>query len=189
MKRSRHVALVLLGSAAAISGCDEQQQARENAIFQSLAECERFYDEGTCRTKAREAELQHAATAPKHQSKEACEAAFGPEACVAAPPPGQSEARDGSSGWFMPAMMGFMLGNALSRPMPLYQGTPAPGTPPGRQALYSGNSYVGATDTAANRRWNANAPAATGSRAALSVPASSRGGFGSTGRAYSGGGS
>jgi uncharacterized protein YgiB involved in biofilm formation len=187
MKRSRHVALALLGTAAALSGCDGRDA--EGTIFQSLADCRQFYDEDICRTKASEAETLHAQTAPKYQSKAACEAAFGGEACVETPtpPPGQ-EQQASSSSWFMPAMMGFMLGRALSPPVPLHYGPPSaagPAPQPGRQPVYSAGNYVGSAPAGATRaRWSANAPASP-RVAALAPPA--RGGFGATGRGYSGG--
>jgi uncharacterized protein YgiB involved in biofilm formation len=189
MKRSRNVALVLMGTAAvALAGCDERPP--EDAIFHSLADCRQYYDEDICRTKAGEAEQMHLASAPKYQSKETCEASFGADACVETPAqPAQGQEQASASSWFMPAMMGFMLGRAMS-PMPLYYGAPnAAGTQaggtPARQSVYSGNRQVGATEAASRQRWNAAAPATAASRtSALASP--TRGGFGATGRGYSG---
>jgi hypothetical protein len=83
----------------------------------------------------------------------------------------------------MPAMMGYMLGRSMSTPTPLHYGPPsAVGTPAERQqrSLYSGGGYVGSTSAASAARFNASAPAsATATRVAT-------GGFGSTGRSYSG---
>jgi hypothetical protein len=87
----------------------------------------------------------------------------------------------------MPAMMGFMLGRALSPPVPLYQGPPPAGAAPDRdqRPVYSGGRYVGAAPAATTRpRWSAGAPASP-RVAALAAP--SRGGFGATGRGYAGG--
>jgi uncharacterized protein YgiB involved in biofilm formation len=204
MKRSRNVALVIVG-AAALGGCGERSDSGET-VFQSLADCRRFYDEDICRTKTIEAEKLHTETAPKFANREACEAAYGQEACVetnvapsgqqttSSSSPSQTTTQTHASGggsWFMPAMMGYMLGRSMSTPTPLYYGPPsAVGTPEERQqrSLYSGGGYVGSTSASSPGRFNASAPAsATATRVATAPSSTSRGGFGSTGRSYSGG--
>ena len=93
----------------------------------------------------------------------------------------------------MPAMMGYMLGRAMSPPVPLYYGPPtAFGSPQERQqqSLYSGGGYVGSVSSGSTRStFNATAPASSSgpARVATSSSTTSRGGFGATGRSYSGG--
>ena len=207
MKRSRNVALVIVG-AAALGACGESSDPGET-VFQSLADCRRFYDEDICRTKTIEAEKLHAETAPKFANRESCEAAYGKEACVetnvassgqqtsssssSSSSPSSSHTSStthaGGGSWFMPAMMGYMLGRSMSTPTPLYYGPPsAVGTPEERQqrSLYSGGGYVGSTAAASASRFNASAPAsATATRVATAPSSTSRGGFGSTGRSFS----
>ena len=203
MKRSRNVALVIVG-AAALGACGESSDPGET-VFQSLADCRRFYDEDICRTKTVEAEKLHTETAPKFANRESCEAAYGKEACVetnVAPTgeqttspssPSQTTTQTHASGggsWFMPAMMGYMLGRSMSTPTPLYYGPPsAVGTPQERQqrSLYSGGGYVGSTAATGAARFNASAPASATATRVATAPSTSRGGFGSTGRSYSGG--
>src|SRR5262245_15411243 len=136
MKRSRNVALVIVG--AALGSCGDGANDPGETVFQSLADCRQFYDEDICRTKTKEAEQLHAESAPKFATRESCEAAFGKEACVQTEVPpaasaaspsssssGQTQtqtAHSGGGGWFMPAMMGYMLGRSMSSPQPLYYG-------------------------------------------------------------------
>ena len=53
------------------------------------------------------------ASVPRFDTLEACEAEHGEGAC-AAPTDEQAQAAGGGGGWFMPAMMGYMVGSMLA---------------------------------------------------------------------------
>ena len=130
MKRSTQVKLLLMGSATLIlSACGDD---KDNApVFTSIEECTKtgVYTEEFCKKGLEEAQQQHMKTAPRFQSKEDCEKAYGAGQCgfgPAAPQQQQQHASGGhsSSGeggsFFMPLMMGYMLGNMLNNNRPGY---------------------------------------------------------------------
>jgi uncharacterized protein YgiB involved in biofilm formation len=81
--------------------------------FQSVEECveENVYTRSACED-AYEASLEEV---PRFSTLEECEAEHGEGACTA-PTEEQAQAATGSSGgsWFMPAMMGYMVGSMMS---------------------------------------------------------------------------
>lgn len=110
MKKSRTIRLVLLGGAGlTLAACDEAPPP-DARFFADVTACSAVYDEATCRTAFAESQAEFAAEAPAFERKEACEAEFGAGNC---------ETRESASGgsFFMPMMMGYMLGNAFSRPV------------------------------------------------------------------------
>ncbi len=70
-----------------------------------------------------DARQQHAQTAPAFASRDACEAKFGLENCAETrqrpsadqiqPGEQQAAAQSGGGSWFMPAMLGYMMGRTL----------------------------------------------------------------------------
>lgn len=121
MKRSTQVSLVLLASVSAmasLSGCEQapEQVADNGGTFTSMAECVAVYDQQTCNTAQAAANKEHVQNAPKYNSQAACAAEYGQDMCRPA------SAYGGQSNVFMPMMMGYMLGSAMSTPAPLYYG-------------------------------------------------------------------
>ena len=136
MKRSTRVSLVLLASvsaAAALSGCEQSPQAPADngGTFANKAECVAVYDQATCDAADKLAQQEHLQNAPKFNDRASCVAQFGADMCQPASNYG------GSSNVFMPAMLGYMMGSAMSTPAPLYYG---PGSYRERERRGSGYS-------------------------------------------------
>lgn len=182
MKRSFRIRLVLMGSATAVlAGCDDPPQAA--GVFASVAECVQSgaYSEAECKTALETAKKDHPKVAPRYVSREACEADFGPGKCE---PPTQQQQQvvhdSGGGSFWMPLMMGYMVGKAMNGPggmfgQPLYRGNESfagPGT-------YSAGSWRTASNTPVADRTGLTT---VGSGARASTPQTttvSRGGFGS----------
>ncbi len=174
MKRSRSVALVMMGSGALVLSACEEQRVDAN-IFESVEQCIDAPGaiRSQCEAEYKVAAQQHAAVAPKYTDQAACEADFGAENCEVAPY--QSE---GGGSIFMPLMMGYMMGSMLG----------------GRGGAFSQPLYRSADDaknfrTADNRNVGANTGKTTVNRSAAGRPSTkaftvSRGGFGNTARSY-----
>lgn len=108
-KKSRTVRLVLLGGAGiALAGCDQSPPA-DARFFANADECARVLDRQTCETAFAESKAEFAAEAPKFSRKEECEAQFGAGNC--------EQAQSGIGSFFLPMMMGYMLGNAFRQPV------------------------------------------------------------------------
>jgi uncharacterized protein YgiB involved in biofilm formation len=110
MRRSRSIALLFMATAPfALTACDDSaKKPTPVGSFHNETECRasgQFSDE-QCQAAIRTAAEQYDARAPRYQSREECEAAHGAEACQPREHAGQS--------FFMPMMMGFMVGRMLS---------------------------------------------------------------------------
>lgn len=190
MKRSRVVRLALLGSASALAlaACEEAQDplADKRAFFEDPAQCALVYDEATCTAAFDQAKTEHVQSAPKFASREECEEKFGVGNCQwGAAQPGQQQASSGG-GFFMPLMMGYLVGNMMGRPG--FQ-QPVPPT--------SGSSSSSSSSTARTSSSFSSSPVYrdtsntvySGSRTlgttSVSAAPVSRGGFGSSSRSYS----
>ena len=165
-KRSNKVALVAMGmgvSAFALTGCEEKVDAFQ---FSSVDGCiaSSQFSEAECRERFQVAQAEHERAAPRYQSRADCEAEHGVEAC---------SPRQGSStgGLWMPLMIGWMMGNALSGPV-------------ATQPLYR-SSEAGKARTASGATVDAKrGPVSVAKTAAAKPPAGrvvARGGFGRTG--------
>jgi Predicted integral membrane protein len=111
MKKSKVVRLVLLGGAGmALVSCDQSPPA-DARFFANAEECARVYDQQTCERAFAESKAEFVAEAPKFSRKEECEAEFGVGNCETASSGG------GIGSFFLPMMMGYMLGNAFNRPV------------------------------------------------------------------------
>ena len=177
---------MLGASAIVLTACEERVETRVyETVEQCLANVEEHPDD--CRRNFEVASINHAETAPRYMSQADCEDEFGAGKCEersAAP----SNAEPGQGGsFFMPFMMGYMMGNALGRnysghvtPQPLYRplvnGTPGSFRTPGNVDV---GSAVGRTSV---RPSAVNAPVANAGQVV------SRGGFGARGAAMSSGG-
>jgi uncharacterized protein YgiB involved in biofilm formation len=106
-KRSRKAALVLMVPVAGVSlSACVQEPAAPAVVYETLADCQ---DAGVltreeCQASLDQAKALHSETAPKFDSRAACEADYG-----------QGQCQTTSSGFFMPAMMGFLAGQLLNR--------------------------------------------------------------------------
>ncbi|WP_447555157.1 DUF1190 domain-containing protein [Vreelandella sp. EE22] len=119
-KRSMRLSLALMGAGAfTLTGCGQPEEVTDVSFdsprsFQSVEECvaANVYTQSACE-ESYEASLQEV---PRFESIEACEAEHGEGACVA-PTEEQAQAATGGGGgsWFMPALMGYMVGNMMSR--------------------------------------------------------------------------
>jgi uncharacterized protein YgiB involved in biofilm formation len=145
MKRSRAIRLVLLGTTGlvALTACDQPDPTAAGNFYRDQQQCERANDADACRMALADARAQHLQTAPAFTSRQDCEAQFGAENCMEtkerpgqAPADSQQASMMGGS-WFMPLMMGYMLGQTMGRfsGQPVYRDT--------TNTAYSGNRTVG----------------------------------------------
>jgi uncharacterized protein YgiB involved in biofilm formation len=112
MRRSKSIALLFMATAPfALTACDDSaKKPTPVGSFHDQADCRASgeFSEEQCQAAIRTAAEQHESRAPRYQSREECEAAHGAEACVP-----REQAGTGQS-FFMPMMMGFMVGRMLS---------------------------------------------------------------------------
>ena len=120
MKKSKVVRLVLLGGAGMVLVSCDQSPPADARFFANADECAQVMDRQTCETAFAESRAEFAAEAPKFSRKEECEAEFGAGNCETV------GSGSGIGSFFMPMMMGYMLGQAFNRPV--YRG-------PGNAAL------------------------------------------------------
>lgn len=133
MKRSKLVKLIVMGSAAvAAVGCDQPQTnpeevnkptlaSTDTTTYSSIEDCvaKGLYTEKFCREQFDSARKLHLANAPRFSNLQDCVEQFGAGACqvqsTSAQPntvaPSSSTSDTGS--FWMPAMAGYMLGQAL----------------------------------------------------------------------------
>jgi uncharacterized protein YgiB involved in biofilm formation len=160
MKKSKAIRLVLLGGTGlTLAACDEPPP-NDARFFASLDECTAVHSQAVCEDALGKSAQTHLAEAPRFAAKEQCEAEFGAGNC---------ETRgEGMGSYFLPMMMGYMLGNAFSRPV--YRG------PDGGAFTRSGGKFYNVGNFAAAGR---GAPFQAGQIAQVQ-----RGGFGSTASAF-----
>ncbi|MFH5773694.1 DUF1190 domain-containing protein [Paracoccus sp. NGMCC 1.201697] len=180
-KRSRHVALVLAGTATlALAGCKEDQVDAQS--FPDLESCvaaskenSMWFTEDDCRKNFAAAQKEFAETAPRYASKELCEQEHGEGNCGDDPAAQQS----GGGFSFMPLLVGYMMGSMLSRGGGIFS-QPMVRTADGRYATPKGDQ------TFASNRGTGKVPSQTFQRAPTTLgkpPMSAtevrqRGGFG-----------
>lgn len=178
MKRSRAIRLVLIGSTGlvALTACEAGDPVIGQAdFFRDSQECSAKLDPDACRQGLADARAQHVATAPKFTTLPECEAKFGEENCqltevpAGATPQAQGQASTGGS-WFMPIMMGYMMGRTASgafAPTGLYRD--------GANTAYAGDRRMGKFD----------AKSVPPMRNVASAATAQRSGFGASGAASS----
>jgi uncharacterized protein YgiB involved in biofilm formation len=175
MKRSRSIALVMMGAGGIVlTACDEPQV--DANVFRDVEQC--IDQPGASRAACEEAygvaAAQHAAVAPKYADEADCETDFGAGQCETAPYQTQS-----GGSVFMPLMMGYMMGSMLGGgrggfgAQPLYRSADAPGT-----FRTADNQSVGTTTGATKVAQSATA------RPTVKTSTVSRGGFGARARTY-----
>ena len=111
MKKSRAIHLVLLGSTGLTIAACTQKPPSDATFFSKVEDCIPVKGEAACRDGLAKSEADWAAEAPRFTRKEQCEAEFGAGNCET------REARGGTGGFFMPMMMGYMMGNSFNRPV------------------------------------------------------------------------
>ncbi len=189
-KRSRHVALVLAGTATlALAGCEDDRVDAQS--FPDLESCVAaskdsglWFSEDDCRKNFAAAQQEFAETAPRYESKELCEQEHGAGNCGGDPAAQQS----GGGFSFMPLLVGYMMGSMLSRGGGIFS-QPMVRTADGRYATPKGDQSF------ASNRGAGKVPAQTFQRGPATVgkpPMSAaqvqqRGGFGAAATARSGG--
>lgn len=111
MKKSRAISLVLLGSTGLTLAACSQSPPSDATFFSKVEDCIPVKGEPACRDGLARSEAEFAAEAPRFGQKEPCEAEFGAGNCET------RQARAGTGSFFMPMMMGYMMGNAFNRPV------------------------------------------------------------------------
>ena len=165
MKKSKSIRLALLGSTSfALVACDEAPPT-DARFYANVDECAAIHGKASCEDAFKTSQATFAAEAPQYTKKEECEAEFGAGNCET-----QTTATSGGGmgSFFMPMMMGYMMGNAFSRPV--YRG------PDNSATMRSGG-----------KTYNVGAFAGNGRAAAFrSAPVSevARGGLGNRAAAY-----
>ena len=161
MKKSKSIRLVLLGSASlALAACDEAPPS-DARFFADANECVAVHGEASCNEAFAESRQAFAEEAPRYTRKEECEAEFGAGNC-------ETETASGGGSFFLPMMMGYMMGSAFNQPV--YRG------PDNRAVMRSGGKSFSVGSFTGAGRASAFSPAP--------VTQIQRGGFGSTASAY-----
>lgn len=134
MKKSKAVRLVLLGGAGfAVAACDEAPPP-DARFFADVKECAAVRSEATCQDAFAKSQAAFVAEMPRYNRKEECEAEFGAGNC---------ESREtGVGSFFLPMMMGYMMGNAFNRPV--YRGPDNGATMRTGGKLYNVGTFAGA---------------------------------------------
>jgi uncharacterized protein YgiB involved in biofilm formation len=144
MKKTRAIRLVLLGSTGLTLAACTQKPPSDATFFSKVEDCIPVKGEAACRDGFAKSEASWAAEAPRFNQKEQCEAEFGAGNCET------REARSGSGGFFMPMMMGYMMGNRFSSPV--YRGPNNSALVQTGDKLHNVGTFAGAGRTAPYQR-------------------------------------
>jgi len=178
MIRTGHLAVALAVSATALlSACDDHshrssqvgtpQGQQQQVIYRNLDACLAQVTDMTMVQACRDGYAQamaKMAEAPRYESQASCEDVYGPGNCV----PRGTVVHDGG-GWFIPYMMGYMIGGGFGHSPVYYPVYVDRGGTTFSSGFGSGRTVV------TNPSWNGGAPSAI--RPSSSIV---RGGFGST---------
>lgn len=138
MKKSKSIRLALLGSTGfALVACDEAPPT-DARFYANVDECRAIHGKASCEQAFTQSEATHAAEAPQFNRKEECEAEFGAGNCETKT---ASTSGGGMGSFFMPAMMGYMMGNAFSQPV--YRGPDNSATTRSGGNTYKVGSFAG----------------------------------------------
>lgn len=175
MKKTRSIRLVLLGGATMmLAACGEDDQLPKDAkFFSDVKDCAAVYSGSACLDAKTQSEKDYLAQAPRFSRKEECEKEFGAGNCET-----PASANAGGSGFFMPMMMGYMLGNMMGGNnnrfnAPVYRGVDNTAVMPRNGKFLNVGSFAGA-----------GVRSAAAFRPAAQVAPVSRSGFGSTAASY-----
>jgi uncharacterized protein YgiB involved in biofilm formation len=176
------VAALAVSAVALLSACDDhtppraaqagvpqgqQQQTVYRNLDACLAQAKDMDGVQACRDGYAQA-MEKMAEAPKYETQATCEDVYGPGACV----PRSSVVHDGG-GWFVPYMMGYMIGGGFGHSYSYYP------VYVDRYGSTFAGGYGGNRTTIINApSWNGGAPAAAAAHTSSSSVV--RGGFGST---------
>jgi uncharacterized protein YgiB involved in biofilm formation len=107
MKRSSHIALVLMGtSPLLLTACS--QESSDEGLYTSVQACiEQTNDSYSCNQSFQQAQREYEQSAPRYASQEECVAAHGADQCHVV-----QQQHGGSI--FMPMMAGYIMGRMLS---------------------------------------------------------------------------
>lgn len=194
-KRSRHVALILAGSAVlALAACEDDRVDAQS--FPDLESCiaaarenSLWFTEADCQSNFAAAQQEYLETAPRYESKELCEQEHGVGACDADPT--QTAQGAGGGGFsFMPLLVGYMMGSMMARGGGIFS-QPMVKTADGRFATpKGGQSFATNSGTGKVAAQTFSRGATTMGQPPLSRAAvQQRGGFGQSATARSGGAS
>ncbi|MEZ8143343.1 hypothetical protein A1OK_18615 [Enterovibrio norvegicus FF-454] len=116
---------VTVAAIVLVSGCSDN--GKEMNIYANVTDCvdDNPGYSSECRAAYQDAVDDAASTAPKYNSQDDCASEFGYENCVRAP----------QNNWFMPAMAGFMFGQAINNRSYYHQ--------PMFSSSYPGSRYYG----------------------------------------------
>ncbi|MBN9499108.1 MAG: DUF1190 domain-containing protein [Alphaproteobacteria bacterium] len=206
MRKTRTLLLASV-AALALAACDDSITGKSDFV-RDEAQCASTDNPSACRQALMDARVEHARTAPAFATRESCEAAFGAANCEAAPgtpTPAQVAAAQtheatqgqpqqvqqaGGGGFFMPMLMGYMMGRMAGGAMaaqPMYRDT--------NNRAYSGAGArpMGRFDDRVmppprTPNQTANAMPRGPQQTATSPTQARRGGFGSSGMGRMGGG-
>lgn len=155
MKRSTSITLTLFAGAT-LAACDDKPPLPPVKPYATVQECVTGGNtEDLCKEAFEKAMETHRATAPKFTDKEACEKGIDVDKCV------QTQVRnnDGSfSDVFVPAMAGYLLGQALNRTPERererigYSGGYYGGVPYSTGPVYNSRTYPGGYRDSGNMR-------------------------------------
>lgn len=175
MKRTKMLTLAIMGSLA-LAGCSPAEPPKaEPTTYKDVSECVKDGKEvAVCEKSFAEAKALTEQNAPKFGSLAECQAQFGPNGCT-----GGSNTQ---GSFFMPLLMGYMIGNMMSNSSgrsyyepsrPVYRSARG-----GTQAASFTNGRYTTTPAAPSYAARAAANAPMTSSASRAATTSSRGGFG-----------
>ncbi len=178
MRKSRYVTFLI--AAATLSACDQNNSDGTDAmLYSDPSACSKEMDANTCNEAYAVAQTEHVQQAPKFATQAECEAAGFSQCQVT-----EVKTAEGTGGsFFMPMMMGYMVGRMLSPGMPGAAGRM--GSPTTARPVYSDRGgFLHAGGAQVGRL----APGATGiGPSGMATRVTTRGGFGSSARSFGGG--
>lgn len=137
MKRSKKAALMLMVPSATLLLASCVEQSDNALVYNNPTECASagYNTAEQCQADYEEAKAMHPVVAPKYENLQECEQEYGEGKCEVAPQNMQNT-QSSSGGFFMPMMMGYLMGQMMnSGSSKLYpKGNPQtqqPVTPPG----------------------------------------------------------
>lgn len=172
MKRSRVAKLILMGSGTfLLAGCSDPSPPPSN--FSTLDQClqSKQFPEEVCKQSYEEAKALYEKDAPHFGQAASCEQQFGAGNCA----PVRSS--DGSS-WFLPAMAGYMIANALNSNDSRQYNSNLGGYGAGRGAYTSYPNYGAGTPYSSAGKYSPQPKATTTSRGGFGSLSAARGSWG-----------
>jgi uncharacterized protein YgiB involved in biofilm formation len=138
---------------------DEALDGDGSSVVRSIEDCEETDDAATCAAQAAEARAEHLRKAPRFVDQQTCEAFYGAGRCEEVPPapPDAAKTAVSNAKRFVPVMQGYVVGRAITKPVPIYFGRPTlctqtpqasgckgspRGTSPGRALVPTGHAQV-----------------------------------------------